>query len=359
MQPFTLKQLVLYFLKLGATGFGGPIALVGYMQQDLVEKRKWFSREDYRNGLALAQLFPGPLASQLAIYFGFLKGRFFGATLIAIAFIIPSFFIICLLAYFYTRYGSLHWVSSVFYGMNATVISVIAIAAYKLTKLSVEKKISLWIIFIVLSLTTIVTNKASFLLFLCSGFFSLLWEILPKRKLLSVAPLELFLFFSKAAFVVYGGGIAVIPFIYGDIVTKYHWLTENQFLDAVAAGMLTPGPLLICVGFIGYLLHQWEGALFSVVGIFLPVYLFVIVFAPFFHRWSQNKHVQNFVHGVTAAAAGAIAASVYVLGKEAFIDRWTILIGFVTLALILKAKLPTPLLILGGGLAGIIIKKMS
>lgn len=354
--PFTLKELILYFFKLGLTGFGGPVALIGYMQRDLVEKKRWFSKEDYLHGVALAQLVPGPLATQLAIYFGYLKGKIFGATTVAVAFIFFPFFIVWGISYFYVQYQGLPWLHSIFYGMGAAVIGVMVQAAFNLVKISLDRRIGLWLIFMAVGILTAATAKVHILFFLASGLLGIIFYGLPRRIFFMAPPLELFLFFMKAAVVVYGSGMAIIPFIYGDVVHGFQWLTEREFLDAVAIGMITPGPVLICVGFIGYLVEGLPGALLSVVGVFIPVYLFVIVFAPFFRKIVRNKQVHTFVEGVTAAAAGAIAGSVWILGRKALVDLPTFLLAITSASLLFKTKVPAPLLILGGGILGILIR---
>lgn len=356
MESPRLSQLIFYFLKLGATGFGGPVALIGYMEQDLVEAKKWFSKKQYLHALALAQLVPGPLATQMAIYFGWLKGSIWGATAVAIAFVLPSFLIIWGLSYLYVHYHGLPWIHSFFYGMAAGVIAVLIQACLRLVKISLTKKKGLWLLFLVMALTTATQEKASFLYFWGSGVLAVLIYAFPRRPLFAFPPLELFLFFMKAAMVVYGSGMAIIPFIYHDIVHTYAWLTDQQFLDAMVVGMITPGPVLISVGFIGYLVENFVGALASVVGVFLPVYLFVIILAPWFHKILRNTQVQAFVEGVTAAAVGAIAGAAFILGQRAIIDWPTAVIALATLGFLFKTKLPVPLLLLGCGVAGVGIK---
>lgn len=356
MQPFTLTQLIFYFLKLGTIGFGGPIALIGYMEKDLVEKKGWLTRKEYLHGLALAQIVPGPVAQQMAIYFGWLKGKILGATLVGIAFIFPPFLIVWGFSILYVRYQGLPWIHAFFYGMGASVIAVIIQSAVRLIKISLEKKRGLWLIFIALALTTATYEKTSLLLFFGSGILAILIYAFPKGRLFTVPPLELFFFFFKAALVVYGSGMAVFPFIYQDVVQTYAWLNDKQFLDAVVIGMITPGPVLISVGFIGYLTSGLGGALSATVGIFLPVYLFVIFCAPWFHKILRNAQVQAFVEGITAAACGAIVGAAFILGQKAIIDWQTALIAIATLALVFKTKIPAPLLLLGAGLFGIGIK---
>lgn len=352
MQTFSLTQLILYFLKLGATGFGGPIALAGFMEQDLVEKKQWFSKKQYLQALALAQIVPGPLATQMAIYFGWLKAKSLGATLVGIIFVLPSFLIVWGLSYLYVKFQGLPWIHSIFYGMSAAIIGVIVQTTLKLIKISLERKKGLWLLFLLSCLWTASHGKASVLIFLSSGLLAVLIYNFPKGKLFSFPPLELFLFFAKAAVVVYGSGMAVIPFIYHDVVEGYQWLNPQQFLDAVAIGMITPGPVLITVGFIGYLVNGLQGALASAVGVFTPVYLFVLILAPFFQKIMNNIHIQIFVEGVTAAAVGAIAASAYILGLKAIVDVPTAFIALVSFLLIFRTKIPMALVILLAGLFG-------
>lgn len=358
MPGFRLLDLVVYFLKLGATGFGGPIALVGYMQKDLVEDRKWFSKEDYLEGLALAGLAPGPLAAQLAIYFGYLKAKILGATLIGIAFIFAPFLIVWVLSYLYVAYKGLPWVSGLFYGMSAAVIGIIIPSAYRLTKLTLDKKKGLYFIFSILAITTAVTQRESILLFVSGGALAILFYALPKNwfqspKFFSFLPFEMFFFFAKAGACVFGSGLAIIPFLYGDVVEGYRWLTDQQFLDAVAVGMITPGPILISVGFIGYLVAKFPGSLVSVVGVFLPVYLFVILFVPWFRKIRKNQQVNAFVSGVTAAAIGAIAGAAWILARKAIVDGPTLVLALAVLLLVAKTKIPHPFLIVGASLIGL------
>ncbi|HEX8018085.1 MAG TPA: chromate efflux transporter, partial [Flavobacterium sp.] len=275
---YTLRQLVYYFLKLGTTGFGGPVALVGYMHEDLVEKRKWVSEENYKEGLALAQLAPGPLAAQLGIYLGFLHYRLLGATLAGLAFIIPSFIIVLLLSITYTVYGGLSWLQAIFYGVGAAVIGIIVMSSYKLTQKSIGKftleslknNWLLWLIFGVSLVITLVTKREHILLFIGAGLIYMFYKSPQKfwrtKKTYSLFILQILffndeltilqkiaIFFIKAGAFVFGSGLAIIPFLYAGVVTENHWLTEQQFLDAVAIAMITPGPVVITVAFIGYI----------------------------------------------------------------------------------------------------------
>ena len=379
--PCTLRQFLGYFLYLGTFGFGGPIALAGYMQRDLVERRRWISKEDYLDGLALAQLAPGPLAAQLAMYLGYVRAGVLGATTVALAFILPSFLMVLGISWLYVRFGGLAWMQALFYGIGAAVIGIIVRAAYKLVKLTLEKDAGLWLIFLVLAVVTAAAHSEIAWLFLGAGLVYMACQVgiptqLRGTRALSVAPLalsqagggvaasapatgwQLLGFFGKAGAMVFGSGLAIVPFLYGGVVKEHHWLTERQFMDAVAVAMITPGPVVITVAFIGYLVRGLRGATLAAVGVFLPVYLFVIIPAPWFKKHAKDAWLNAFVKGVTAAATGAITGACVVLAQRAIIDFSTALIALVTLGVLLKVKkVPEPLIILIAGVAGLLLFK--
>lgn len=379
LAPYSLRDLTRYFLRLGTFGFGGPIALAGYMQKDLVEERRWFSKEDYVEGLALAQLAPGPLAAQLAIYLGWVKGRVLGATVIGFAFVLPSFLMVLALAALYVHFGGLPWMRGAFYGIGAAVIAIIARSAFKLVKMTLAKDRLLWAIFAVSALVTAWTESEVVWLFLGGGVLTVLVKAPPKLRLggtaMSVLPLPFWSisglagpasaatlatiawYFAEAGAFVFGSGLAIVPFLHGGVVTRFGWLTEQQFLDAVAVAMITPGPVVITVAFIGYLVAGPVGACVAAIATFFPCYLFTVVPAPHFRRFAKNASIKAFVDGVTAAATGAIAGAAFVLGRRALVDVPTVLIALVTLGLFVKfKKLQEPLVIAAAGVAGIVIK---
>ncbi|MBI3616023.1 MAG: chromate transporter [Candidatus Omnitrophica bacterium] len=371
--PCTRCQFFSYFLYLGTFGFGGPIALAGYMQRDLVEKHRWISKEDYVDGLALAQLAPGPLAAQLAMYLGYVRAGVFGATAVSLVFILPSFLMVLGISWLYTRFGGLPWMQALFYGIGAAVIGIIVRAAYKLTKLTLGKDILLWVIFVVLGCATAVTQTEIIGLFLGAGVVTLLAKTFPWRgatgaKALAFVPwmgsaaagemapataARILGFFAKAGAMVFGSGLAIVPFLYGGVVREYHWLTERQFMDAVAVAMITPGPVVITVAFIGYLVRGFWGATLAAIGVFLPVYLFVVIPSPWFKKHGKNPQLNAFVKGVTAAATGAIAGACVILAQRAISDIPTALIALVTLAVLIKWKISEPWLIASAALAGV------
>jgi len=367
--PASLVQFVGYFLWLGTVGFGGPIALAGHMQQDLVDDRHWISKEDYVEGLALAQLAPGPLAAQLAIYLGYLRAGVLGATLVGVAFVLPSFVMVLALSVAYVRFGGLKWMRGMFYGIGAAVIGIIARSAFKLTKITLGKDRLLWAIFIVLAVSTAWTSREIIWLFLLGGVIAMLVKSFPARaRVGSAAGLglfvaggvftsnqlrEVFLYFAKAGMFVFGSGLAIVPFLYGGVVQGHHWLTDHQFVDAVAVAMITPGPVVITVAFIGYLVAGTAGAVAAALGVFLPVYLVVVVLAPSYKRWAKNPQLNAFVRGVTAAAAGAIAGAVVVLARRSIYDLPTAVIAILSLAVLFRWKVPEPVIIAVAAMAGL------
>ena len=374
--PCTMREFLLYFLRLGTRGVGGPIALAGYMQKDLVEERRWISKQDYLEGLALAQLMPGPLAAQLAMYLGWVRARVLGATLVAFCFVFPSWLMVVALSLLYVRYGGLAWMQGAFYGIGAAVIAIIARSAVKLVKMTVQKDKLLWAIFVVLTVVTAVTATEIAWLFLLSGVVAILVKAMPKLRAgtsVAVVPAWLlgglggpaslgaigtvFLYFAAAGAFVFGSGLAIIPFLHGGVVDKYHWLTERQFLDAVAVAMITPGPVVITVAFIGFLVAGVLGATAAGLGVFLPCYLLVIIPAPYYRRFAQNRQIKAFVAGVTSAATGAIAGAAIVLGRRAVVDLPTIAIFGATLFMLVKVKkVPEPIVILATGVLGVLLK---
>ena len=381
IQPRTTWGLIRYFLYLGSLGFGGPVALIGYMQRDLVERRGWFTREEYLKGLALSQLAPGPLAAQLAICLGYTHGRVWGASLVGVAFVMPSFLMTVALGALYVAFGGLLWMQAAFYGVGAAVIGIIVRSAWKLGTMTMAGDRLLWGIFAVMGLVTACTESEIALLFVLCGVLVLLVQAPPQRllglarsdKALWSAPwpvllltgmgatatfpvlLDILWFFTKAGAFVFGSGLAIVPFLYGGVVQEHHWLNNKQFLDAVAVAMITPGPVVITVAFIGYLVAGFGGSVAAAIGVFLPVYLFVVIPYPWFDKWSANRQVKAFVKGVTAAAAGAIAGACFVLGRRAIFDVPTAALAVAALVLLWRFKVPEPILIVCAGLIGFAI----
>ena len=378
---YSLKDIVFYFLRLGTIGFGGPVALVGYMHRDLVENKKWITEDEYKEGLALSQLAPGPLAAQLSIYLGFVHYGLLGATLVGVAFVLPSFIMVVLLGIVYKIYGGLLWIQAVFYGVGASVIGIIAISVYKLTIKSVSKFNTgdvkrnwiLWMFYLSAAIITFITKTENVLVFIAAGIIYMIVKAPPQWIKKQPVPIvflgigfwqfdvnilgKIVLFFTKAGAFVFGSGLAIVPFLHSGVVIENNWLTEQQFVDAVAVAMITPGPVVITVGFIGYLVAGFPGAVVAALATFFPCYLITVLAAPYFKKIAKNKSVKAFVDGITAAVIGALAGAVAIIASQAIIDLATTLIAIGTIAiLIYLKKIPDPFIILFAAIIGLMIK---
>ena len=374
-EPPSLAAFCGYFLRLGTLGFGGPIALAGAMQRDLVETRGWVEREDYVQGLALAQLASVSLAVYLVIYFGWVRGGVLGATLVGIAFVLPSFLMVLALSAAYVAWGGLRPIQALFYGIGAAVIGLVAKSVARLTRTTLKKDPLAWAIFAVLAVVTAATGREIVWLVLAAGVLAVALKGRPRRTAAVAVSLALpaalatglreaadsdlilriFLFFAKAGAFVFGSGLAIVPFLYGGVVKDLHWLNERQFLDAVAVAMITPGPVVITVAFIGYLVGGVAGATAAALGVFLPVWLFVVLPAPYVRRLAARPAIAAFVLGVTAAATGALAGAAAVIARGAIRDVPTALIALSAFLVVWKTKTPEPLVVAGAGILGVLL----
>ncbi|HYM07271.1 MAG TPA: chromate efflux transporter [Terriglobales bacterium] len=376
--PCSLRDFLQYFVRLGTFGFGGPIVLAARMEKDLVEERGWVSRQDYVEGLAFSQLSPGPLAAQLAMYLGWVRAGRFGAAVVSAAFILPSFLMAVALAATYVHFGQLSWIQGMFYGIGAAVIAIIGQSAFRLSRKTLGKDLFLWLVFASVAVTTVWTGSEIVWLFVLCGVVSVLVKATPTFLSKPVAPSvaggfgflitgakgtasagllwSLSFFFLKAGAFVFGSGLAIVPFLYGGVVSQFHWLTEQQFLDAVAVAMITPGPVVITAAFIGYLVAGFLGGTAAAVAVFAPPFLIVILAAPYYRRFASNRQVKAFVQGVTAAAVGAIAGAAVILAKRALVDLATVAIALIVLTVLITfKKVPEPALILMAAVVGLVL----
>ena len=369
-----IRDLALYYLRLGALGFGGPVALVGQMERELVQERKWLTKEEMREGIAVCQSMPGPLAIQVGIYISYLRGGFWGAWAGGWAFILPNFVIVATLGALYTYFGGLSPVTAIFYGVAPAVIALILSSCYSLAKLGMEDWLQ-WAIAAVCFVVTVAVQAEVALLFLASGIVGIAYygslfrgKTVPSLPLLAAlavtAPTtnaaagsilgKLLLFFLKAGSLTFGSGLVIVPFLEKGLVQQTGWLDERQFLIAVAMGMISPGPVVITATFVGYLVAGFWGSFVSTVGIFLPSFLFVLIVAPILARHPANPNVRGFVKGAYAAAIGTILGACILLGKIAIGDWLTALIALVSLVVLVRWKLSNPILVAATAVIGLI-----
>jgi chromate transporter len=368
-----ISELVRYFLRLGCLGFGGPVALVGQMERELVDERKWLTKEQMREAIAICQSLPGPLAIQVGVYVSYLRGGFWGAWAGGWAFILPNFIIVAALGALYVHLGDLQPVTAIFYGVSPAVIALILHSCYRLAKLGMEDWLQ-WSIAAVCLAVTVVLQAEVALLFIGAGIVGILYygNLFARRPpaalsvavvpvLAQLAPTastsilgKLLLFFLKAGSLTFGSGLVIVPFLEQGLVQQFGWLDQRQFLIAVAIGMISPGPVVITATFVGYLVAGFWGSVVSTIGIFLPSFLLVLIAAPLLARHRGNPNVQGFVKGAYAAAIGTILGACILLGRIAIGDWLTALIAVVSLAILFRWKVSNPLLIAAAAVVGLI-----
>jgi chromate transporter len=368
-----IGELVRYFLRLGFLGFGGPVALVGQMERELVDERKWLTKEQMRESIAICQSLPGPLAIQVGIYVSYLRGGFWGAWAGGWAFILPNFVIVAALGALYVQLGDLQPVTAIFYGVSPAVIALILHSCYRLAKLGMEDWLQ-WAIAAVCLAVTVILQAEVALLFIGAGIVGILYygslfrRAPPTALSVTVVPVlaqltpttsgsilgKLLLFFLKAGSLTFGSGLVIVPFLEQGLVQQFGWLDQRQFLIAVAIGMISPGPVVITATFVGYLVAGFWGSVVSTIGIFLPSFLLVLIVAPLLARHRSNLNAQGFVKGAYAAAIGTILGACILLGRIAIGDWLTVLIGLASLAILFRWKVSNPLLIAATAIVGLI-----
>ena len=374
----SLGQIAGYFARLGTIGFGGPIALAGYMQRDLVERRHWFTQDEYLQGLAVSQTLPGPLAAQLAMWLGYVRRGFWGACAAAVPFILPPFIIVTAVAALYVAFRGTTVIQALFYGIGPAVIALILRGAWKLVRVTVKDERRLWAIFAVVAVVTFVVRSEVAVLFILAGLVGIAIYAPPgwlgrAQAALATLPfglgalstvaqstdpnilLQLGVFFFKAGAFTFGSGLAIVPFLQQGVVRDFGWLSEREFLDAVAMGMITPGPVVITAVFVGYLVAGLAGATVAGLGVFLPPFLMVVLFTPWIMRYRKHPIVVGFTKGATAAAAGAIVGAAAVIGTQVIVDVTTVVIFLAALVVLWRTKLPEPLLVGAAGVIGFVI----
>src|SRR5467141_3710781 len=372
VQRVPIRELVRYYLRLGSIGFGGPVALVGQMERELVGERKWLTKEEMREGIAVCQSLPGPLAIQVGIWISYIRGGFWGAWAGGWAFILPNFIIVSALGALYVHFSGLPILTAIFYGVSPAVIALILYSCYRLAKLGMEDWLQ-WLIAVVCLAVTVILQAEVALLFIGAGivgiiYYGNIFKRTPPALSVTAAPVlaqlaptasssilgKLLLFFLKAGSLTFGSGLVIVPFLQQGLVQQFGWLDQRQFLIAVAIGIISPGPVVITATFVGYLVAGFWGSVVSTIGIFLPSFLLVLIAAPLLARHRGNPNVQGFVKGAYAAAIGSILGACILLGRIAIGDWLTALIGLVSLAVLFRWKISNPLLIAATGVVGLI-----
>src|SRR5262244_2326331 len=373
-----IKELVRYYLRLGLLGFGGPVALVGQMERELVGARGWVTKDEMREGIAICQSLPGPLAIQVGIWLSYIRGGFWGAWAGGWAFILPNFIIVAAMGALYVHFGGLPWVTAVFYGVSPAVIALILHSCYRLTKLGMDDWLQWALAAVAFAVTVAVRAEVAWIFLGCGGLGILYYGSLVRARtatsttsaFLVGLPLvagsaeasaasstmlgKLFVFFLKAGSLTFGSGLVIVPFLEKGLVQQTGWLNEREFLVAVAMGMMSPGPVVITATFVGYLVAGFWGALFATIGIFLPSFLLILIVAPILVRYRTNSNVQGFIKGAYAAAIGTILGACVLLGRIAIGDWLTALVALVSLVALFRWKISNPLLIAVAAVVGLI-----
>ena len=364
-----IQQLTRYFLRLGTMGFGGPVALVGQMERELVGERGWLTKEQMREAIAVCQSLPGPLAIQVGIFVSYLRGGFWGAWAGGWAFVLPNFVIVASLGALYVHLGGGHQIAAIFYGVGPAVIALILHSCFRLAKLGMEDVMQ-WAIAALSFAVTVILRAEVALLFIGAGIVGALYYgvLLPRRSststLMVAVPLapvatgsaigKLLLFFLKAGALTFGSGLVIVPFLQQGVVQQYGWLTEPDFLIAVAVGMISPGPVVITATFVGYLVAGFWGSLAATIGIFLPSFLLVLIAAPILARHREQRFVQGFVKGTFGAAIGTILGACVLLGRTAIGDWLTVAIALTSAWILFRWKVSNPVLVGAAAVIGLI-----
>jgi chromate transporter len=349
-----MLPLIAYFLKLGTLGFGGPVALANYIRRDLVEERGWLTEQQYEDGLALSAACPGPLAYQLGVYCGYVLRGIPGALAVAVAFALPPFLIVVLVAMLYRHFASAWWLRALFHGIAPAVVALIVKACWNLGKKTISTDLRAWSFFVAACTITIALQRELAWLFIAAGLLGIVVFGKVRAPMLAIS-LELFLFFFKTGLLVFGSGLVIVPFLKTQVVDQYHWLGYAEFLDAVAIGMILPGPVVITATFVGYLLSGFTGAVAATLGIFLPPVLFVVLATPLLLRYRSSARLRGFIRGVSTAVVGVLAGTTWLIARTAIVDVVGIIIAIVALAIVTATKrIPDPIVIAAAGVAGLL-----
>ena len=379
-----MSELAFFFLRLGTTAFGGPAAHIAMMEDEVVRRRQWVTREKFLDLLGAANLIPGPSSTEMAIFIGYLCKGWAGLLLAGVCFIAPTMIIVMVLAWAYVRFGNLPQVTWLLYGVKPVVIAIILQALWKLGRTAVKNKFlgTLAILTLILNVLGINILVLLFGAGVISGtrqgliqdrarnwkpllimFFSVCCFLAAaylavgfySTEKVAFGLMPLFLFFVKVGSIVFGSGYVLLAFLQADLVAHWHWLTTTQLLDAIAVGQVTPGPVFTTATFIGYLLAGFPGALIATAGIFLPSFIFVAASSPLIPRLRKSPVAGAFLDGVIIASLALMASVTWSLGRDAIMDIPSALLALGSIVLLVRFRLNSLWLVLGGALAGFLI----
>lgn len=350
------KEIFTVFAKLGIFAFGGPAAHVAMMEDEIVTKRKWLSKERFIEMFGFTSLIPGPNSTEMAILMGYHRGGVIGLLIAGISFILPAAFIVLTFAYIYVNYGSIPAVASLFDGVKPVILAVVLQALFRLSK-TILKNWQVIILFAgVFALS--IAGISEIPLLLSAAALMFVFKQIKSGKLFVVEPMSaflVFLVFLKIGSVLYGSGYVLLSFLETEFVLRYGAITAQQLLDAVAVGQFTPGPVFTTATFIGYLIAGWTGALGATLGIFLPSFLLVGFLFPLFDKLRNNAKIATLLDGINAASIALMAAVTVKLGMATLISWQAGLIFVVSAVLLVKYKINSTYLIVGGALLGLLL----
>ena len=370
-----LGEIAMAFLRLGFVAFGGAAAHIAMMQQEFVERRKWLSREDFVDRIGAVSILPGPSSTELAIYLGELRGGLPGLLIAGCSFILPSAFLVAFLAVAYQKYGTVPQIEAVLFGVKPIVVALIVQAVWSLARVAVKSVEMAFLAAVVLGLAAV--HVSAIALLIGTGVAWIVAERFTSKsgpaKVASGVLVQsgaaaaattvsaptvtgVFLYFLKVGAVLFGSGYVLLAVLRADLVERLHWLTESQLIDAIAVSQGTPGPFFTVSTFVGYVMAGWKGAALATVGMFLPAFVFVAVTAKFLPRLRKSPMAGAFLDGVNAAAVALMAFVGWQFAHETLVNLPAILMALVAAVLLLRFKVNSEWLVLGGALTGILLR---
>lgn len=371
-----LKELAQVFLRLGAIAFGGPAAHIAMMDDEVVKRRQWISRDCLLDLIGVTNLLPGPNSTELAIHIGYERAGWAGLLVAGSCFILPAMILVWLLAIVYVRYQTVPQVAWLLYGIKPVIIAVVLQALWKLSKKAAKDTPTT--IAGILAIAAYFAGLNEILLLLLIGVAVMLiknlhsgdqttsgFYLLPLSGILAQGGVattavslgwgSVFWFFLKIGSVLYGSGYVLLAFLQRDLVERHHWLTSQQLIDAVAIGQITPGPVFTTATFVGYLLAGNAGAIAGTIGIFLPAFLLVGIVNPWATKIRQSSWAGSFLDGVNAASLGLMAGVTYTLGRAALVDWLTAIVAILSAIALVRFNINSVWLVFVGGLMGIVL----